>query len=106
MHSWTIDIVYASRMILAVWTQGRFCIRETLVFANQVDHVHTVPTSATLKPETHHIMYRSPNIRVFPVEIRLFRCEEGEEVLACGGVVGPLEDFRVSISSLGWYSIK
>lgn len=106
MHSRTIGIVFASGMILAVWTQGRLCIREALIFADQIDHVHSIPTSAPLKPEVHHVMDRCPDFRVFPIQIRLFGREKGEEVLVCLGVVSPLQDIGVSFTSLDCYSIK
>lgn len=106
MHARAIDIIFASRVVLAVWTQRGLCIREALVFADQIDYVHPVTTSATLKPEIHHIVDRCPNFRGLPVEIRLFRCEKREVVLVCLGVVGPLQEFRVSVLSLSYYTVK
>lgn len=49
-----------------------------------------VPTNATLEPEGHYVVDRCPNLRVFPIEIRLFRREQREVVLVCLGIVGPL----------------
>lgn len=98
MHARTIDIVFATGVILLVGTQGRLCVRKALIFANQIYNIHSVSTSAALKPKVHHVVDRCPDFRIFPVEIRLFGREQREVVLVGLGIVCPLQDLGVSAS--------
>ena len=59
-----------------------------------------IATSTALEPEVHYVVYRCADLRTLPVKVGLFRREQREKVLICFGIVCPLADFDISISSL------
>lgn len=89
MHSRPIDIVLGARMVFNVRSFYGLCVWEPLVLTYKVYDIHSVAAGATIEPEVHHIMDGIPDLRVFPIEIRLLGREQGQEILVSLGVIGP-----------------
>ena len=76
-------------MISNVGSVYGLCVWEPLVLAYKVYDIHSVAAGATIKPKVHHIVNGIPDLRVFPIEIRLLGREQGEEIFVRFGVIGP-----------------
>lgn len=76
MHARPVDEILAARVILSARPERRLGVREPLVFADEVDDIHSVATSTFIQPKLDHVMDRRSNIRVLPVEIRLLGSEK------------------------------
>lgn len=87
MHTRAIDIPLPPRMafrapaliagrVTRSGIQNRFIgVREALIFTDQIDDVHPIPTCALFELEAHDIMDSDADIRGFPVQIWLVRSE-------------------------------
>lgn len=64
-------------------------VREGLVLADEVDHVHAEPVGPLVEPETHDVVHCLADRRVLPVEVWLLRCVEMEVVFAGQLVILP-----------------
>lgn len=89
VHARPIDEILAAGVIFPVRAERRLGIRESLVFADKVDDVHSVATSTFIQPKVHHVMDCRSNIRVLPVEIRLLWSEKRKVILVGLLIVRP-----------------
>ena len=89
MHSRPIHIVLGTRMVFIVRSHHGLCVWKPLILAYMVYDIHSVAAGTTIEPEVHHIVDGIPDLRIFPVEIRLLWREQREKVFICFGVIGP-----------------
>lgn len=57
-------------------SEREFNIGEALIFTGKIIDIHLEARGATLQPKVHHVMDRSTDIGISPVEIGLLRCKE------------------------------
>ena len=84
MHARSVDIERGA--LLEV--QRVLIIPERIHFRDHVEHVEPESVDALLKPETQHVRHLFPDLRVLPVEVRLFRSKEVQVVFI--GAFDPL----------------
>jgi hypothetical protein len=71
------------------------CVEETLVFTDEVDHIHSETITALVQPESHNVVHSIADGWVLPVQIGLF-CRIKVEVVLFGELIplpsAPLSD--------------
>src|SRR5579871_183851 len=79
MKSRSIYKVLVTMLINVCWINNG-SIRKFWIFADEIDHVHSKATYATLQPEVKNFMHSSSDIRILPIEIWLLWSEEREVI--------------------------
>ncbi len=87
MDAGAADVVRAA--VAVQHAVGPGTVRQGLVLGDEVDDVHPEAVHAAVQPPVHHVVDGGPDLRVFPVEVRLFPRKEVEVVLPGRGVVLP-----------------
>ncbi|MNN15164.1 hypothetical protein D3C81_1282620 [compost metagenome] len=57
-------------------------VRESLILGDDVNDIHAEAVNAFSGPEQHHLIHRSANLFVLPVQIRLSFVVQREIILA------------------------
>ena len=65
------------------------CPGDRIRFGDQADHIHAEAVHAFFKPPGHHFINFLPQLRIFPVQVRLLFCENVQIVGLCLRVVFP-----------------
>ena len=61
-------------------------IRETLVFGDERDHVHSETVDSLVEPEFHEVIDFAADFRIIPIQIGLLFCEKVKVIFAPGRI--------------------
>ena len=99
------------RTMYAIWSKItieaviHFSIRESLVFGDHTDNIHTETVDSFFTPECHHIINFLAYFLVFPVEIRLFLWEQMQVIHLGLRIIFPCRTAKCTAPVVWFFSI-
>lgn len=98
VQAWPIRVVFVSRLPRRSWVFD-WCVRESLIFADEIDYVHSEAITTLVEPKADDVGNCLAHWVVLPIEIGLLGGEQVQIVLVREFVILPGTTWTFAVST-------